>query len=278
MNDIRRIGWLSTGRDEAARDLLRVVRSAMDTGDISGRLEFVFCNREPGESAESDRFIELVNGYTIPLVCLSGRRFWREHGAGEPYAGAAPPPWRLRYDEEVLRLLSGFPHDLVVMAGYMMITSPLLCQQMTMINLHPALPNGPKGTWQEVVWQVIEAQAPASGVMMHLVTPELDRGPAIAYCAYSLRGEEMDPLWRQAGDRTGTGLQAAGGESLPLFQAVRRRGLAREFPLIVATIKAFGEGRFRVESGQVVDERGQPRPPVDLTAEVEAALRGAGVP
>jgi phosphoribosylglycinamide formyltransferase-1 len=46
-----------------------------------------------------------------------------------------------------------------------------------MINLHPAAPGGPTGTWQEVIWQLIEGRAVETGVMMHLVTPELDRGP-----------------------------------------------------------------------------------------------------
>ncbi len=278
MSTVKSIGWFSTGRDQAACDLLSTVYDAVRRGEIAGQLDFVFCNREAGEAPESDRFLALAAGCHVPLVCLSSRRFWRERGAGQPYAGDVTPPWRFEYDREVLHLLDGFSQELVVMAGYMMITSPLLCQRLTMINLHPALPDGPKGTWQEVIWQLIGQRARTSGVMMHLVTPELDRGPAIAYCGYSLRGGELERMWAQADNAPPKGLQASQGEGLPLFQAIRQRGLSREFPLIVSTLQAYCHGRFRIEAGRILDERGQPRPPVDLTAEVEAALQGAPLP
>ena len=63
-------GWFSTGRDEAARQLLRAARDGIARGEIEAELAFVFCSREPGESAESDLFIRLVEGYGIPLVSL----------------------------------------------------------------------------------------------------------------------------------------------------------------------------------------------------------------
>ncbi|GAH59253.1 unnamed protein product, partial [marine sediment metagenome] len=43
-------------------------------------------------------------------------------------------------------------------------------QRYNMVNLHPAAPGGPTGTWQEVIWQLIENKAEETGVMMHLVT------------------------------------------------------------------------------------------------------------
>lgn len=64
------IGWFSTGRDEAARQLLQVVQDKIHRGDIEGKINFVFSNREPGEANESDLFFELVRSYDIPLVCL----------------------------------------------------------------------------------------------------------------------------------------------------------------------------------------------------------------
>ena len=61
-----------------------------------------------------------------------------------------------------------------------------------MINLHPAAPNGPDGTWQEVIWKLIEQRADHSGVKIHLVTEELDRGPTIAYCRYPIHSPAFD--------------------------------------------------------------------------------------
>jgi len=54
------LGWFSTGRDKAARDLLQAVQSSIKSGEIEAEIAFVFCNREPGESQESDLFLKLV--------------------------------------------------------------------------------------------------------------------------------------------------------------------------------------------------------------------------
>ena len=54
------MGWFSTGRDEAARELLQAVYENISAGVIPGRIGYVFCNRRPGETLESDRFIELA--------------------------------------------------------------------------------------------------------------------------------------------------------------------------------------------------------------------------
>lgn len=69
------IGWFSTGRDEAARQLLQTVQDSIRSGDINRRISFVFSNREPGETNEGDMFFELVRSYRIPLVCLSHKKF-----------------------------------------------------------------------------------------------------------------------------------------------------------------------------------------------------------
>ena len=62
------LGWFSTGRDKAARDLLQAVNSGIRLGEIKAKIAFVFCNREPGESSESDLFLRLVEEYHIPLI------------------------------------------------------------------------------------------------------------------------------------------------------------------------------------------------------------------
>ena len=33
--------------------------------------------------------------------------------------------------------------------------------------------------------------------MMHLVTPDLDRGPVITYCSYSIQHDSFDKHWKQ---------------------------------------------------------------------------------
>ena len=89
-----RFGWFSTGRDRAAGDLLTAARDGILRGEIDGEVAFVFCSREPGEAAESDRFIKLVEEYRIPLVCFSYRKFRERAKQPDPDPSAPMPRWR----------------------------------------------------------------------------------------------------------------------------------------------------------------------------------------
>ena len=262
------IGWFSTGRDKAARQLLQVVYESIKTGEIKGDFIFVFSNREPGESKESDLFFELVHSYGIPLICLSSKKFEATQGSATRAKTQTLPQWRLEYDGEIVRKLQGFTPELCVLAGYMLIVGEEMCHKYNMINLHPAAPGGPKGSWQEVIWTLIKNRARESGVMMHLVTPELDRGPVITYCTYPISGEPFDKHWQKIGKRSIAELKKDDGENNSLFQLIRQHGLAREFPLIVSTLRAFGKNEIRIESGKVFDSRVKPISGYNLTGEV----------
>jgi len=269
------LGWFSTGRDKAARDLLKTVNSSIGQGEIEAEIAFVFCNREPAESEQSDRFLDLVKDYHIPIVCFSYREFRSARGMHSPGTGESLPQWRLDYDREVMRRLGGFHPDLCVLAGYMLIVTEEMCQRYNIINLHPAAPGGPKGMWQEVIWQLIEDEAEETGVMMHLVTPELDMGPSVTYCTFSIRGEPFDEYWQEIKGRPINEVQKTQGENNRLFRVIREHGLTREFPLIVATIKAFSQGRVRISPDKnVVDVEGRAIKGYNLTSEIDEQLRG----
>jgi len=139
-----------------------------------------------------------------------------------------------------------------------------------MINLHPALPAGPKGTWQEVIWQLMKERAVESGVMIHLVTPQLDRGPVISYCRYDIRGEKFDALWDSLGGLSTDAVRQAEGEGNALFKAIRQSGFIRETPLIIDTLRSFSRGRIKIDSQKrLLDSRGLPIAGYDLTAEID---------
>jgi phosphoribosylglycinamide formyltransferase-1 len=149
---------------------------------------------------------------------------------------------------------------LSVLAGYMLVMGPEMCAAYDMVNLHPAAPTGPAGTWQEVIWQLIGARARESGNMMHLVIEELDKGPPITYVTFPLRGEGFDPLWADLDARLAAkSLQEIAreeGEQNPLFAKIRREGARREIPLVVQTVKAFADGRLRLEGRRIMaDDR-----------------------
>jgi phosphoribosylglycinamide formyltransferase-1 len=271
-----KLGWFSTGRDKAARDLLTAVNSSIKLGDIKAEIAFVFCNREPSESQESNLFLKLVEDYHIPLICFSYRKFEVMKGASITEQEGTFPLWRLDYDREVMNRLQDFHSDLCVLAGYMLIVGEEMCHRYSMINLHPATPGGPKGTWQEVIWQLIDNKAHETGVMMHLVTPELDEGPPVTYCTFSIRGKPFDRYWEEIKEHPLEEIITKHGESYPLFKLIRQHSLAREFPLIISTLKAFSQGKINITADKkVVDSEGKPIKGYNLTDEInEQVVRG----
>ena len=143
-----------------------------------------------------------------------------------------------------------------------------------MINLHPAAPGGPTGTWQEVIWQLIDNKAQETGVMMHLVTPELDRGPVVAYCTFPIRGETFDRYWDEIERYPLSEVKKSQGANNNLFKLIRQHGLAREFPLIISTIKAFSQGKVKITAGKkVIDAEGKPIKGYDLTDEIDRLVK-----
>ena len=268
------LGWFSTGRDKAARDLLQAVQRQITLGEIQAEIAFVFCSREPGESAESDLFMKQVADYHIPLIYFSYQKFRAKKGSITSQGGTLPQ-WRLEYDREVMSQLQDFSPELCVLAGYMLIVGKEMCRRYNMINLHPAAPGGPTGTWQEVIWQLIDNKAHETGVMMHLVTPELDKGPPVAYCTFSIRGQPFDKYWDEIKKQSLEELKREQGENNRLFKSIRQHGLAREFPLIIATIKAFSQGKIRISpEKQVFDAEGKPIKGYNLTDEIDALVKG----
>lgn len=270
-----RFGWWTTGRDEAALGLFDTVTEVIGDGTIPGFLAYVFVSREPGEGEWSDRIIERARGLAIPVVTFSAAAFMPDLRREDRAA------WRDAYHGEVLGRTEDFGADVVILAGYMWVVSPGVCSRVGLLNLHPAAPDGPAGTWQEVIWQLLEKGADRTGVMMHLVTPELDKGPPVTFCTFSIRGPGWDALWEAfERERAEAGLDAVmrdRGEAQPLFASIRREGVRRELPLIVETMRSVATGRIIVSEGRVLDADRRVAGPMDLTSEIEARIgKGAG--
>ena len=260
-----RIGWFSTGRGEGSRGFLELVQGRIEAGDLDAHIEFVFSNRERGEAEGSDRFFDLVEGSRLPLITLSSARWRRERGGG-PMSKHRDP-----FHTEVARLISAFGPDVCVLAGYMLITSADFVNRRMAINLHPALPGGPAGTWQQVIWELIEQEARESGVMVHVATEVLDSGPLLTYCSFPVRGGPFDRLWQEVEGVALDDLKAR-GEEQPLFKQIRREGMRRERPLLLETLRALADGRLKVSGGPVLDAQGARSPGMLLNAEVERYL------
>ena len=260
-----KLGWFSTGRGPGSRELLHLVQEEILSRRLDAGIEFVFSNREPGEAEGSDEFFRLVQSYGLPLATFSSKRF--HHGKSGELASH-----RNEYGREVMHLLEGFNPDICVLAGYMLVVSGEMCHRYPMINLHPALPEGPMGTWQEVIWQLIETQAQETGAMIHLVTEDVDRGPVITYSRFPIRGKRFDSLWLLADGQSVQELMREFGVELPLFKLIRSEVVRRESPLLLETLKALVRGTVRVEGRQVLDATGAVTKGYCLNQELEGYL------
>lgn len=268
-----KIGWFSTARGDSSRNLLIKTVESIRSGKLDATIEFVFCSREPGEFEKTDAFINQVKSYNIPLVGLSVRKFADTFQQKIAVKDEILPSWRLEYDRKVMSLLNDFSVDVCMLAGYMLIVGQEMCNKYNMINLHPALPTGPKGTWQEVIWQLISENSTHSGVMMHLVTPHLDRGPVITYCGFPIIGKDFDSLWNEIKSVSLEKIKAEQGENNELFKIIRKAGFIRETPLIIQTLKSFSLGKIRIDNEKkLVNSSGAIIPGYDLTNEIDTAL------
>ena len=244
-----RVGWYTTGRGAGSRGMFEAVRDAIRAGTLDATFAFVFCNREPGEDPTTDEFFEIVRAAGIPLVTLSSVRFRKEHGGTRSRPGEPLPEWREAYDVEVARLVDPHRAEIGVLAGYMLIFTAPFVRTHRLLNLHPALPGGPTGTWREVIRELIRTGARDSGVMAHLAIPEVDMGPVASFCRYPI-DVGIPP----------TDTSDADVEASPLFASIRAAGLRREAAFLVAALQAESEGRGGIGG------------PLDLTTEVQARL------
>ncbi len=256
-----RIGWFTTANGPGSRGMFEAVLHAIQLGCLDARFEFVFVSRERGQTAPTDSFLDLVVENGINAVTLSSLRFRRDHD------NAPWPQLRDAYDRAVLSKLEGFNPDVSVMAGFMLFT-PGISRRMLILNQHPALPGGTIGKWQEAIWDVIEQCSDQHGSMVHIATPELDRGPVATFCSFPIRGPKYDPLWADARNRNIVELRKSGDGTSPLFAAIREAGIKREQPLVVETLKAIANGEIDLNA---IAESVQTEP-IDMSDRVESAI------
>lgn len=268
-----KVGWFATGRGMTSRRLLAAARDEIAAGRLDAEIPFVFCNRGQSEDPTTDGFLRQVRSYGLDLVTVSSRNFRKKLGERPVKKGQPLPEWRREYDREVMRALEEHNFDIGMLAGYMLIFGEEAAARWDLLNLHPAAPGGPKGIWQDVVWELIAGGAERAGVMTHLATPQLDEGPVVSYSTYSIRGPEFVPLWRELEGKYMYDLKAMQGEKNPLFSKIREAGVERELPLVVETLKAFAAGRIAIRQKTPVNDRGAPLlGGLDLTETIERGL------
>ena len=267
-----RLGCITTGRGEGSLGFLKTVISSIENGDLEASIEFVFSNREFGEGEGSDNLFKFVEGKQIPLVTFSSSKYRIERGGG--YWSK----FREDYHSEVVEKLSIFNPQISVLAGYLLITGKEMIREMPMINLHPALPNGPSGTWIQVINELINSTADDSGVMVHSVTDTLDEGPILSWCSYPIKGKSYDPLWKDL-QLVLNNQEKKNFEESKLFRKIREDGIMYERPLLLKTLMAMATREINVYDGNLIDRLGNPvsKNGLCLDAEVRQMLNSNGL-
>lgn len=91
---------------------------------------------------------------------------------------------RAEYDADIAAAAQSFQPNLVVLAGWMHILSPIFLNHFPqkVINLHPAMPGQFAGTHaiERAFMAYRRGEILHSGCMVHFVVPEVDAGPVIA--------------------------------------------------------------------------------------------------
>ncbi len=245
--------------------MLAVTQRAISSGELNASIEYVLCTRKWGEAEGSDLFLSQAESYGLPTLSLSLRDY-RQRRDEEPQ-------WRERYNRDLLSLAQQRPADALVFAGFMLIVSEDIINTIPALNLHPAAPGGPTGTWQDVIWELIRTGATESGALVQLSTAEVDTGPTIAYCRFPIHGPHFDSLWQEIAGQSVDELRNAYGETHSLFAKIRQEGLRREALTLVAALRQIADGQIRIADSNVRNADGSPLlSGVDITEEIESVL------
>ena len=152
---------------------LQAIIDACKSGIINGKVVGVISNRD-------DAFgLERAKKDNIPSKVINHNNY----------------NTRIDFDQKLVSTIKKFQPDLVVLAGFMRILSPIMTSAFKdkMINIHPSLlPKYPGLNTHE---QVIANKDVEHGVTIHSVSEELDGGPIIAQSKILIhKNQQLDDL------------------------------------------------------------------------------------
>jgi phosphoribosylglycinamide formyltransferase 1 len=110
----------------------------------------------------------------------AGLVFARAQGIDTAVVDHKSYPNRESFDVELAKTVTSFAPDVVVLAGFMRILTPVFITPFAgrMLNIHPSLL--PAFTGLHTHQRALDAGCKFAGATVHLVTPELDHGPIVA--------------------------------------------------------------------------------------------------
>lgn len=200
-----RVGVLASGRGSN----LQAIIDAIEARTLDAQIAVVLSNKKDAQALERARRHGLQDVFLDP----------------KPFAGQAGS--REAYDRAVLDALRKHDVELVALAGYMRIVTPVLISAYPhrIMNIHPSLL--PSFPGLEAQKQALEWGVKTSGCTVHFVTEGVDEGPIIIQAAVPvLEGDSADIL--------------------------AARILAEEHRIYPRAIQLYAEGRLRVEGRRVL--------------------------
>ena len=199
-----RVGVLASGRGSN----LQAIIDAMEAGTLDARVAVVISNKPEAQALDRARRHGLTG------VFLDPKPFARESNSREAY------------DRAILDVLQKYEVELIALAGYMKIVTPVLigAYPNRIMNIHPSLlPAFPGLDAQK---QAVDWGTKLAGCTVHFVTEGVDEGPIIIQAAVPvLPGDAADTL--------------------------SARILAQEHRIYPRAIQLYAEGRLRVEGRRV---------------------------
>jgi len=199
-----RLGVLASGRGSNLQALI----DAIDAGTVQAGIAVVISNKGEALALERARVHGVTDVFLDP----------------KPYAGMTDK--REAYDRGVLDILRKYDVNLVLLAGYMRIVTPVLIEayRNRMMNIHPSLlPSFPGLDAQK---QALEWAVKVSGCTVHFVTEGVDEGPIILQAAVPVL-ERDSP------------------------ETLAARILIEEHKIYPRAVQLYAEGRLHVEGRRV---------------------------
>ncbi len=197
------LGVLVSGRGSN----LQAIIDAIEAGKLKDRIALVISDREGVQAI--DRCVK----HGIPHRVIKRKSFDSKE----------------EFEKNLVEAMKGSGVDLVVLAGFMRVLSPVFLKEfpMKVINIHPSLIPAFQGMHAQR--QALQYGARISGCTVHFVTEELDNGPVIAQACVPVLPEDTE-------------------------ESLSERILHHEHRILPQVIRWISEGRVRVEGRRVVVE------------------------
>ena len=201
MNHEGRIGVLISGRGSNFKSILE----ACNSGVIRARVVVVISNRPEAAG------LEIARQAGVETFVLSHRQF----------------PVREEYDAQIVKVLKERNVDLVCLAGFMRLLSPVFVRAFPgkIMNIHPALLPAFPGLHAQR--QAVEYGVKITGCSVHFVDEGLDSGPIILQKTLDVRPDDTE-------------------------ESLSARLLPLEHRTYVEAVRLFFENRLKIDRRKVI--------------------------